>query len=322
MQTIRFECETITPMFMYGADGKTAELRPASIKGVMRFWWRAIHGNSNIKELKEAESLIFGSTKERSKVNIRVRKKEFKVKKFAEIKEKFDYLFFSIKMQNKEEPKEYFEKIKFEVILSSSDKKALTEASYSFILLSLFGGLGSRSRRGGGSFVINSISDENYSHFLLKDIKNLNNIYEKIREYFQNTYNISEVNNEYSTLSTLNFKLSSSKNSWNEALSDIETKYKKFRKENKLLNNASFGLPIIFEDTKNKIEVVTDPEFERRASPMTIKILKVQDTYYWLVLKLNGEFLPKGTKIKEKKDTSYKDIYQNIVDDFLKELRK
>jgi len=55
---------------------------------------------------------------------------------------------------------------------------------------------------------------------------------------------------------------------------------------------------------------------------MTIKILKVQDTYYWLVLKLNGEFLPKGTKIKEKKDTSYKDIYQNIVDDFLKELRK
>jgi len=227
MQTIRFECETITPMFMYGADGKTAELRPASIKGVMRFWWRAIHGNSNIKELKEAESLIFGSTKERSKVNIRVRKKEFKVKKFAEIKEKFDYLFFSIKMQNKEEPKEYFEKIKFEVILSSSDKKALTEASYSFILLSLFGGLGSRSRRGGGSFVINSISDENYSHFLLKDIKNLNNIYEKIREYFQNTYNISEVNNEYSTLSTLNFKLSSSKNSWNEALSDIETKYKK-----------------------------------------------------------------------------------------------
>ena len=43
-----FECETITPMFMYEADGITPELRPASIKGVMRFWWRAINGNLSL----------------------------------------------------------------------------------------------------------------------------------------------------------------------------------------------------------------------------------------------------------------------------------
>lgn len=54
---------------------------------------------------------------------------------------------------------------------------------------------------------------------------------------------------------------------------------------------------------------------------MIIKILKVQENYFWLVLKLNGEFLPKGTKIKEKKDTSYKDIYENIIDDFMESLR-
>ena len=45
MEKIVFECESVTPMFMYGADGKTPELRPASVKGVMRFWWRAINGN-------------------------------------------------------------------------------------------------------------------------------------------------------------------------------------------------------------------------------------------------------------------------------------
>ena len=63
METITFTCQTITPMLMHGADGSTAELRPASIKGVLRFWWRAIHGNlPNIEALKKAEAEIFGSS--------------------------------------------------------------------------------------------------------------------------------------------------------------------------------------------------------------------------------------------------------------------
>ncbi len=317
-----FECETITPMFMYGADGKTPELRPASVKGVMRFWWRAIHGDSDIEKLKESESEIFGSTDRRSKFNIRIRTKEVSRKKVIDINE-FDYLFFSIKMQDKEEPKKYFDKIKFEVIISSRDEKALKEASYSFILLSLFGGIGSRSRRGGGNFTITNISDMNYNQFLLKDTQSLDSIYQKIKKYFIDTYSINEVSNEYSTLVTnLNSKLSSkSFESWNTALTDIEKKYKDFRKKNKLLKNSSFGLPIIFEDAKNRVEVITDPEFERRASPLIIKILKVQNRYYWLVLKLNGEFLPSGTKIKEKQDSTYKDIDTNIVDDFIRSLK-
>ncbi len=43
MRSITFECETITPMFLACADGKTPELRPPSIKGLMRFWWRAMN---------------------------------------------------------------------------------------------------------------------------------------------------------------------------------------------------------------------------------------------------------------------------------------
>ena len=55
---------------MHGANGKTAELRPASIKGVLRFWWRAIHGNLPLKELKEKEGEIFGSMDKKSKLII------------------------------------------------------------------------------------------------------------------------------------------------------------------------------------------------------------------------------------------------------------
>ena len=70
MERISFECRSVTPMFMYGADGSTPELRPASIKGVLRFWWRAIHGDLSLKELHEKEGEIFGSTDKRSKVII------------------------------------------------------------------------------------------------------------------------------------------------------------------------------------------------------------------------------------------------------------
>ena len=77
MRKIVFECETITPMFMYGADGKTAELRPASIKGVMRFWWRAMNGNLPLDELKKQEGEIFGSTEKRSSFSIKIKHDTF-----------------------------------------------------------------------------------------------------------------------------------------------------------------------------------------------------------------------------------------------------
>jgi len=48
-------------MFLAGADGKTPELRAPSIKGAVRFWWRAMNGCLSIKDLKEKESEIFGS---------------------------------------------------------------------------------------------------------------------------------------------------------------------------------------------------------------------------------------------------------------------
>jgi CRISPR-associated protein Cmr1 len=76
MQKIIFQCETITPMFLAGADGKTPELRPPSIKAAMRFWWRAINGHLQLPDLKEKEALIFGGSgknEERSKFSIRVK---------------------------------------------------------------------------------------------------------------------------------------------------------------------------------------------------------------------------------------------------------
>ena len=96
MKTITFHCETITPMFLAGADGKTPELRPPSIKGALRFWWRAMNGHLVEKkkdkngkeywdytELKKQEAEIFGGTDRRSNFLITVKEKELELLKVA-----------------------------------------------------------------------------------------------------------------------------------------------------------------------------------------------------------------------------------------------
>jgi len=42
LHKITFDYETITPMFLAGADQGQVELCAPSIKGTLRFWWRAM----------------------------------------------------------------------------------------------------------------------------------------------------------------------------------------------------------------------------------------------------------------------------------------
>lgn len=65
MDNISVTLKTITPMFLAGADGKTPELRAPSIKGMMRFWWRAMNGHLSIEELRKKEGMLFGSSDEK-----------------------------------------------------------------------------------------------------------------------------------------------------------------------------------------------------------------------------------------------------------------
>lgn len=71
MGTLNFNCRTVTPMFMAGADGKTAELRPPSIKGILRFWWRAMHAGD--PEMREKEKMLFGGVSNSQAVKSQVK---------------------------------------------------------------------------------------------------------------------------------------------------------------------------------------------------------------------------------------------------------
>ena len=82
LTTWELTLKTITPMF--GGSAKTREIdpqnpiRPASIRGHLRFWWRATAGAaySSSKELFEAEEAIWGSGEKYGVVSLRVSKQE------------------------------------------------------------------------------------------------------------------------------------------------------------------------------------------------------------------------------------------------------
>lgn len=53
-------------MFCGGANPQEVELRPPAIKGGLRFWWRAMHGDWPLDKLKTEEAKLFGGTEKLS----------------------------------------------------------------------------------------------------------------------------------------------------------------------------------------------------------------------------------------------------------------
>lgn len=51
MPSITFNLETVTPLFLAGANQTEAELRPPAFRGALRYWFRAIALLTNYEEI-------------------------------------------------------------------------------------------------------------------------------------------------------------------------------------------------------------------------------------------------------------------------------
>ncbi|MDI9870613.1 type III-B CRISPR module RAMP protein Cmr1 [Flectobacillus roseus] len=166
MQSITFTCEVITPMFLAGADGTTPELRPASIKGALRFWWRAMNGHlvekdGNLKPLKDREAEIFGGSGEgqgRSRILIRVIPSRVHINKLGRIDSKIKYLVYGADERSFIDVGSTFT-IRITVNERNIEKAnaLLREIKIAFSALVYFGGIGAKSRNGFGSFTSTNI---------------------------------------------------------------------------------------------------------------------------------------------------------------------
>ncbi|SDE03646.1 CRISPR-associated protein Cmr1 [Paenibacillus sp. CF095] len=61
IETRKYNIELLTPLAIHGAR-KDISFRITSVRGVLRYWWRAVRVEDGMNELRKQESLYFGGT--------------------------------------------------------------------------------------------------------------------------------------------------------------------------------------------------------------------------------------------------------------------
>lgn len=328
IKKIIFEIETITPMFLAGADQSKAELRPASIKGLLRWWWRASQAESNLERLKEKENKIFGSAAEgegggssfsvriahdgvlnsvKSKFpdpptyRVPVEGKNFKIN----ILEYIAYGTYEYKKGDGNVfTREYFPPgVKFSVIIIFYKENYINEVLQALYVFSLFGGIGSRCRNGFGSFDILNKADAFQD---IKDYLSIDKPYEiqNLRKLVKPVDRTS-----YSSFAKL-VKIFRTKDTFNSAydsLAAVGKIYKNARSKLELRHQFEerqyIGAPIVEKK-------ITRSFLERHAKPYFMKITKEGSKYRSYALYLPSEYC----RGKEKDDKNKNPINHSSVD--------
>lgn len=164
-----YDCEIVTPMFLGGADPSKAELRVPPIKAAMRFWWRALFGDGNISDMMRKESEIFGSTDQKSKIQIKIESNNITpvlkdlpsgTKLMVTSKQKtfpisiIEYLAFGLfdpKQRQGKYLRQHIEpQVHFKISITYA-KNMAEEVNNTLKAMFSLGGIGSRARNGFGS---------------------------------------------------------------------------------------------------------------------------------------------------------------------------
>ena len=332
---ITIDVRTITPLFIAGADQrriKNEGLRAPSLKGLLRWWFRAIMGGmvASIDHLRELENQIFGSTDQKSR--IRIVSTVMSDPSSIEIPKSLEYLWFSIKLQGRQQY--YPPNTKFRIDIVSLDKESLKVVLGCLWAVVYLGGIGNRMRRGAGSLTVDNIkirvNTEEYTPYdfipykfvfngkSINDAKNFieNNLVEifnvfrkfasKYSNYSSNTpaHDFAILTKKYAKISLINKVF----NSWEEALAEMSRIYKQFRQKKNLEERYIFGLPI-----------VTHPLFKkkRQASPLLIGVMDLNGRYVIRIVKFytsickSKDFL---SQLKLSREDLLKSLQENLDD--------
>jgi CRISPR-associated protein Cmr1 len=174
MPTLTVRLKTITPLFLGGAEPNDfAELRPPAIKGLLRFWYRAV--NPNYRNRTE-EARIFGGTgATEGQSTFRLQLESPIQEKMGWDLERYQRAPFQKGGSQGAPPKNGLLYLGFPLRLGGNDRKAIPPGTSfsvkirfsttpteeirkavlsSWWLLGHFGGLGTRSRRGFGTVAL------------------------------------------------------------------------------------------------------------------------------------------------------------------------
>jgi CRISPR-associated protein Cmr1 len=327
LKKIIFEIETITPMFLAGANQSKAELRAASIKGLLRFWWRALQAEADINKLIEKESQIFGTSNEK----IGSSSFSLRISNIGDLKTTKDKFLNKPNYQVPVEGKsfkinilEYLaygtyeyvrgkgnifnrERIdigsKFNVLLTFKEPLFKEEVLLSLYVLSLFGGVGSKSRNGFGLF---NILNKEKVFEELKDVLSIDKPYERenLLKLIKNKDTV-----DYSSF-TQNTKVFRARNTYDNSLDCLA-------EIGKIYRHCKLALESRHTYKKRQyIGAPLDPPNEnfrsfldRHAKPYFLKVAKEGNKYRGYILYLPSKYC---SGVKENRNKQL--IDHNIVD--------
>lgn len=174
-----------------GDATKNAELRPPAIKAALRFWWRAINANPDLSKLKKKETEIFGGGGDNARksafdilvssdqksvfyknsnlnseliLDRKIQKRKFGGRGINSNMNLLDYLAYGTYDFVRGGTVNYNTYItpgsKFKIIIYTNDTNIITKIEKTMTYLSLFGGLGAKTRNGFGQFRIKDLTTE------------------------------------------------------------------------------------------------------------------------------------------------------------------
>lgn len=171
IQSKTFKLKVVTPLGIHGASNsrQEAEFRITSLRGLLRYWWRAVHYEQDYKKLQRLESEKFGGTiddAQKSPVSF-VLEKDVIVKNYKKAVLPHRGKSFSMACLPENEVIPIKMKVKRDAVWTYYENMLL--------LFSMLGSMGQRARRGFGSIQLS-----NY-----KNLDDFHNELLKVFDYFQ-----------------------------------------------------------------------------------------------------------------------------------------
>jgi len=188
MEEVRFKVEAVTPIFIAGADQRNIEnegLRPPSIKGLLRWWFRAALGGAklslgylNPRQVKEEEEKLLGSQSIKGKVALVTFPLDIQVRRGFIRKRGLAYLTYGVEDRPYIETGSKFRiTVRFMPMVHDNEKRRVIAALW--LLLNL-GNVGSKNRKGFGSLRV--VGEANVYNIEFRNPCNINELEKYLRE--------------------------------------------------------------------------------------------------------------------------------------------
>lgn len=309
LMKLQVTLETVTPLFLSGANQNKAELRPASVRGALRYWLRALLGSQfgdELTGLLDQESGVFGQIEQGSPVVVRLTgnllpNSSFDLDKgeLGKLPNGHNYLYYSTRLGGNQ-------RVPFTPQLPDAispltltlqtrlgvaePQRILKLAGAAVWLLTNLGGLGMRSRRCGGSIQISQVLTTDESEEITHALPSFTvtaqtpdelrkNLYQGLRQICQLVPRIPNPSKEFDILHPDTCRVWVIPNetpwqTWKEAVEAIGSAMQTFRSgqgTDRNTKNSIFGIPIR-----------DGPSYglERRSSPLWLRITKLASGQY------------------------------------------